>query len=227
MATRDIRDLSNIEKQALFAAYAEDLAAYPEDIIKAACRNPPRWKFWPELGPLLDRADALMKERQQFAPLLSPESVERARQRKAAAAAEAEAAARRREEILAYEGERDRRWKEAEEWRRANPGPYREAVRTYASVDEDATGAGGMDPITGKPRLSTSEAMKKVQQELASFRLPDADDPKVQDWLRKMGVDPAEVKSAPVTTAPAATAKSSNRPAWPRVRHPTPRRARR
>lgn len=92
LVTRDQRDLGHDELKLMMAAYADRCAEYPADIIIAACRNPPRWKFWPELGPLLDRADALIRERRQLDKALRPEAVERANQR-----LKAEAERRRRE----------------------------------------------------------------------------------------------------------------------------------
>lgn len=43
------------------AAYAEALREYPPDVVAAACRS--RWKFWPALAELLDRADELVADR--------------------------------------------------------------------------------------------------------------------------------------------------------------------
>lgn len=211
--------ISDQQKELMLGAYEEELAAYPLDIIKAACRNPPRWKFWPELGPLLDRADALLAEWQMVADALTPQAVERARKRKAALAETAAAAAQRREEILAYEAERKRGWDEAAKWRAANPGPYREAVRTYSSVADD--------PVTGEPKLTTSAAMKRVKEELAvtGFRLKGVDDPGVQARLREMGVDPAEAKFAPATGSVGAKGSDRRGPTWPRVPRPPRRRA--
>ncbi len=203
VTTRDPRDLAKEQTTLMMAAYAEDLAAYPEDVIKAACRNPPRWKFWPELGPLLDRAEAIMSERQQLADALNPVSVERARQREVAAAAGAQEEARHREELLAAQAVRQRRWDEGAKWQAANPLPNPMHVKTYASVADD--------PNTGEePRVSTAEAMKLVQRQLAERRaarggnfLPDENDPAVQARLRDVGgatpgaIDPITGEKAP------------------------------
>lgn len=88
------------------AAYAEELAAYPDDVVVAVCRK--RYRFWPALQELLDAADELVAPRREmFVALKSPpiwpaEPVDYSETRRLVA-------------------ERDRQWAEAAAWREAHP----------------------------------------------------------------------------------------------------------
>ena len=167
LVTRDQRNLSHDELKLMLAAYAERCAAFPADVITAACQNAPYWEFWPALGKLLERMEALIEQRRRLQRALTPEAIEGARER---ARIVAEAQDQRRAEILAVEREREQRFQEAAEWRRDNPGPYN-ANTTMKSEPE---------PVTAK-------VLKRVRQETNGFKLLAEDDPRIQARLREMG----------------------------------------
>jgi hypothetical protein len=175
VTTRKAQPIGDKQKELMLAAYIEDLQIYPEDILKATCRKRPRWEWWPALGRLLEHADALLAEWQMVADALSPEAVERAMERKAAEALEAEAAARRREEVLAYQAERQRRFDEAATWRRQNPGPY-------------------PDPTVRRPLEGAAaglcRSLKEAETVLASFSLTADEDALI---CAKWGLVPTEL----------------------------------
>jgi hypothetical protein len=168
LVTRDQRNLSHDELKLMLAAYAERCAAFPADVITAACQNAPYWEFWPALGKLLERMEALIEQRRRLQRALTPEAIEGARER---ARIVAEAQDQRRAEILAVEREREQRFQEAAEWRRDNPGPYNHAYPTMKSEPE---------PVTAK-------VLKRVRKETDGFKFLAEDDPRVQARLREMG----------------------------------------
>jgi hypothetical protein len=198
-------------REAQILDWIEDLVEFGPDIVAAACREWRRRSDGRRPTPGQVRKLAIEERDLRSRPLrLAPPDAERIAQLRA----EMAAAKRKKED-------------EAEAWRRANPGPYGQAVRTDPLVATDPIiGAG---PVTGAPPLTTREAIKHVREELAvtGFRLKDVDDPGVQARLREMGVDPAEIKSTPATDSTRAKGSDRRGPAWPRVPHPTPRRARR
>jgi hypothetical protein len=202
-----LTDEHAVSREAQIEDYIEDLIELGTDNVEAACRE---WRRQPggrrpTPGDIRKLAIEERDKRNRPLALAAPDP-----ERIAQIRADRAAVKRKKED-------------EAAAWRAANPGPYRQSVKTYESVAMDAiTGA---DPVTGEPPLSTCEAMKRVQTELSGFRLKDVDDPGVHARLREMRVDPTALEP----TAIAANHQhigGPNPPTWP-VRPSALRRARR
>lgn len=180
LVTRDHRDLSDDDVKLMLAAYRERCAIFPEDVIVAACRNPPLWEFWPSLARLIERMESITAPRRQIEGALAPRAVE-------AAKARIEAERRHRNDTLAAIAERNRRWEEAAAWRRENLGPYAGYISSLVARQARAPLDGW--PFREKRDLFNADTAKRVYDETCNFRLLDDDDPRVQARLREMGVE--------------------------------------